>query len=78
VEKAARVPALSKIKRFPVTVSYFDAGKSKGEQTPAYTLGFELYENGVSRALRLDYGNFALRGELKSIEFLKPTPCKKK
>jgi hypothetical protein len=78
VEEAARIPALSKLKRFPVTVSYFDKEKEKGEQTPAYTLGFELYENGVSRALRLDYGNFALKGELKSIEFFKPTPCEKK
>lgn len=78
VEEAARVPALSSMKRFPVTVSYFDVkDKSKSEQTPAYTLGFELYENGVSRALRLDYGNFALKGELKSIEFLKPTRCDK-
>jgi hypothetical protein len=78
VEEAARVSALSSLKRFPVTVSYFDKEKEKGEQTPAYTLGFELYENGVSRALRLDYGNFALKGELKSIEFFKPTPCEKK
>jgi hypothetical protein len=78
VEEAVRVPALTKLKRFPVTVSYFDKEKEKGEQTPAYTLAFELYENGVSRALRLDYGNFALRGELKSIEFFKPTPCEKK
>lgn len=78
VEEAARIPALSNMKRFPVTVSYFDKEKEKGEQTPAYTLAFELYENGVSRALRLDYGNFALKGELKSIEFFKPTPCEKK
>jgi envelope integrity protein B len=76
VEEAARVPELSKIKRFPVTVSYFDS-KTKGEETPAYTLAFELYENGVSRALRLDYGNFALKGELKSIEFFKQAPCQK-
>jgi hypothetical protein len=80
VEAAARVPALSGLKRFPVTVSYFDKEKEKesGEQTPAYTLAFELYENGVSRALRLDYGNFALKGELKSIEFFNPAPCEKK
>jgi len=78
VEAAARIPALSSLKRFPVTVSYFDKEKEKSEQTPAYTLGFELYENGVSRALRLDYGNFALKGELKSIEFFKQTPCDKK
>jgi hypothetical protein len=78
VEEAARIPALSSLKRFPVTVSYFDKEKEKSEQTPAYTLAFELYENGVSRALRLDYGNFALKGELKSIELFKPTPCEKK
>lgn len=76
IEEAARVAKLASIKRFPVTVSYFDS-KGQGEETPAYTLGFELYENGVSRALRLDYGSFALKGELKSIEFLKPTPCRK-
>jgi hypothetical protein len=39
-------------------------------------LGFELYENGISRALRLDYGGFALRGELSALELLKATPCK--
>jgi hypothetical protein len=76
VEEAARVQPLSSIKRYPVTVSYFD-GSGAGERTPAYTLGFELYENGVSRALKLDYGSFALKGELKSIEFLKATDCKK-
>ena len=69
------MPELISIKRYPVTVSYFDDGA--GERTPSYVLGFELYENGVSRALRLDYGGFALRGDLKSIEFLKTTPCPK-
>jgi hypothetical protein len=78
VEKAARIPALSSLKRFPVTVSYFDKQKEKSEQTPAYTFSFELYENGVSRALRIDFGTFALKGELKSIEFFKSPPCEKK
>jgi hypothetical protein len=31
----------------------------------------------VSRALRLDYGSFAMRGELTTLEFLAPTPCKR-
>ncbi len=75
LEEPAKKPELSSVRRYPVTVSYFDEGA--GERTPSYVLGFELYENGVSRALRLDYGGFALRGDLKSIEFLKPTPCKK-
>ncbi len=41
---------------------------ANGDQTPAYTISFDLYENGVSRALKLDYGDFALRGELKSLD----------
>jgi hypothetical protein len=77
LEEAVRGAPLVSIKRYPVTVSYFDPGEGTGERTPAYTLAFELYENGVSRALKLNYGNFALKGDLKSVEFLKATPCKK-
>ena len=51
----------AKLARWPVTLSYFNAGR--GEQTPVYVISFELYENGVSRALKLDYGEFALKGE---------------
>jgi hypothetical protein len=74
-EDAAKKTELTSSQRYPVTVSYFEPGV--GERTPTYVLGFELYDNGVSRALRLDYGGFALRGELSSIEFLKSTPCKR-
>jgi EipB-like len=77
LEEAVRAAPLTSIKRYPVTVSYFDPGDETGERTPAYTLTFELYENGVSRALKLDYGSFALKGDLKSVEFLKTTPCKR-
>jgi hypothetical protein len=73
LEEAARRPELAQMKRYPMTVSYFEPGA--GERTPAYVLGFELYENGVSRALKLDYGGFALRGELTSFEVLKSSPC---
>jgi hypothetical protein len=75
LEQAARKPELAAMKRYPVTVSYFEQGT--GERTPAYVLAFDLYENGVSRALKLDYGTFALRGELTTLELLKPTPCKR-
>ena len=75
LEEASKRPELVSLKRYPMTISYFEPGT--GERTPTYVLGFELYENGVSRALRLDYGSFAMRGELKTIEFLKSTPCKR-
>jgi len=52
--------------RWPVTVSYYDrdAKRMEGEQTPVYAMSFELYENGVSRALVLDYNDFVIAGAL--------------
>lgn len=64
-EAAAQNGALTSEKRWPVTISYFEQGQN--DTQPAYVLSFELYENGVSRALKVDYGNFALAGEL--VEF---------
>ena len=46
-----------------------------GEQTPVYAITFELYENGISRALLLDYNDFAISGELKSLEIRDAKPC---
>src|ERR1700748_609945 len=52
--------------RWPVTVSYYDrdAKKKDGEETPVYAMSFELFENGVSRALVLDYNDFVITGAL--------------
>jgi EipB-like len=69
--------AFAGLTRWPVTISYFDrttAGNA-GEQTPVYAINFELYENGVSRALMLDYGDFVLSGEMTSLEMKEVKPC---
>jgi hypothetical protein len=52
--------------RWPVTVSYYDrdAKANSGEQTPVYAMSFELFENGVSRALVLDYNDFVISGRV--------------
>jgi len=76
-DAAAGNPALAKLKRWPVTISYFEQGGAKtGEQTPAYAIGFELYENGVSRALALDYGDFVVSGVMSQFEMKEATACK--
>ena len=58
--------SLPAVPRWPVTISYFEKNKgdNTGEQTPAYSIGFELYENGISRALTLDYNDFVVNGKL--------------
>jgi hypothetical protein len=74
---AASEPALANLKRWPVNVSYFEKGKvTSGEQTPAYAIGFELYENGISRALKLDYNDFVVSGELTRLEVKTSRACK--
>ena len=75
-DAAAGQAALKDMKRWPVTISYFEKDSTKGgEQTPIYSIAFELYENGISRALMLDYNDFVLRGEMSSLEIKDAKPC---
>ena len=74
-DAAAGQQALAGLKRWPVTVSYFERGSKTGEQTPVYSIAFELYENGISRALMLDYNDFSISGELKTLEIKATKPC---
>ena len=64
--------------RWPVTVSYYDAATKSdaGEQTPVYAMSFELYEDGVSRALMLDYNDFVISGAMGKIDIKDSKPCK--
>lgn len=76
-DAAAGNATLSGLRRWPVTISYFDKGSPKtGEQTPAYAIGFELYENGISRALNLDYGDFTVSGTMSQLELKDQAACK--
>jgi hypothetical protein len=76
-DAAAGEAKLAGVPRWPVTISYFDQKKAENssEQTPDYSIGFELYENGISRALMLDYNDFTVTGKLTSLEFKEPKPC---
>jgi hypothetical protein len=78
-DSAAKIPALAEMTRWPVTISYFEQEKPKdertGEQQPVYAISFELYENGISRALSLEYSDFTLAGELTALEMKKADPC---
>jgi hypothetical protein len=77
-DATAKEQIFAGLTRWPVTISYFDRSVSEktGEQQPVYAITFELYENGVSRALVLDYGDFVLSGEMTSIELKNAAPCK--
>jgi len=78
-DDAATEPAVVRagiagMRHWPVTISYFDR-RSGGEETPFYVLSFVVYENGIGRNMRIDYGNFSLSGKLTGLEMLPEAPC---
>ena len=70
--------AMKSATRWPVTVSYYDRDTKArdGEQSPVYAMSFELFENGVSRALVLDYNDFVISGALGKFDVKDSKPCK--
>jgi hypothetical protein len=76
-DPTANEKALEGLARWPVTISYFEKAKTEGgEQTPVYSIHFELLENGISRAVSLDYGDFSISGDMTSLELKEAKPCK--
>lgn len=79
-DAAANKDSLAGLARWPVTISYFDKAQKKSdepsEQTPVYAISFEMYENGISRALKLDYGDFVIDGKMTSLDVKKTKACK--
>ena len=74
-QDAETAAELSGVRRWPVVISYFD--ETATDSAPDYTLSFDLYENGVSGSLKLDYGSFALSARLRKLEFLPTSACRK-
>lgn len=60
---------------WPVSMSYFEE-VAEGDGLPVYTIAFKLYENGVTRDLTMDYGDFVLEGQLAQLDMYEPEPCK--
>jgi hypothetical protein len=74
-DASAAFPALAGMTRWPVRISYFDRGKAGGEHMPVYSIGFEMYENGIARSLSLDYGDFVVAGDMSQLEMKEPKAC---
>jgi hypothetical protein len=76
-EAATKLPELATVRHWPITVSYFAADKpaGTGEASPDYQLSFILYENGVTRHMTLDYGDFSLEGRLVDLKPIASKAC---
>lgn len=74
MEAVARLRGLNDMTAWPVSIGYFKP--SSGNIMPAYQIDFLLYRNGVSRELRINYGDFSIIGHLSQLTYLKPATCK--
>lgn len=72
LDEAARA-ALGGLKSWPMTISYFKGRDSDAQ--PVYVVTLEMFENGVSRDLKLDFGSLVMRGELKQLSLAAPPQC---
>ena len=70
----AQAAPLQSLASWPVAIGYFSTDENS-EETPLYQINFDMYENGVSTGLVMDYGTFALSGKLAHLEFLKAETC---
>lgn len=76
LEPAVKEAGYANERRWPVTVSYFDTGKS-GDRTPVYVMSFDLLENGVYSNIRFDFDDFSLAARMSQFEKLKEETCQK-
>jgi hypothetical protein len=69
---------LDSLRAWPVSIAYYETRSEGRDALPIYEISFLMFENGVSRKLRIDYGEFVLEGELTSILFHDPSKCDQK
>lgn len=72
---AAKAGSFAKQSFWPVTIAYYN-DDATGDALPIYRMSFKLYENGITRDLTMDYGDFVLSGKLANLELFQPGECK--
>ena len=73
-EKVVKDAGIAGMRHWPVTISYFEK-KNGIDETPFYVMSFVVYENGIGRSLKIDYGDFSLSGQLTKLDILPEAPC---
>lgn len=74
VEKVVADAGFETMRHWPIQIGYFK-GDGVGDETPAFTMSLIIYENGITRDLKLDYGTYQLVGKLTHLEVLPAEPC---
>ncbi len=64
---------LAALRSWPVSLAYFPATQSVAE--PEFEVNYRLFENGVADDLLLDYGDFAMSGQLREVALSAKPDC---
>lgn len=64
---------LSGMKYWPMQLAFFDRKENSTE--PDYEVALHMFENGVARALSLQYSDFILDGKLSQLDYLAAPDC---
>lgn len=72
---AEKAGSLSTEAFWPVSIAYYN-DDAQGDALPVYRMSFKLYENGITRDLTMDYGEFVLTGKLANLEVFKTEECR--
>jgi hypothetical protein len=68
---------LAKVKAWPATISYYDQARGENNDgLPAYEVSVEMFENGVSGDMIIDYGDYALDAKLAKLQLKAYGECK--
>ncbi len=70
-------PVLDKLANdqyWPVEIAYFNDKGDGGEEVPEYRIAFKLHENGLTRDLVMDYGDFSMSGKLVNLSVFDKQP----
>lgn len=66
---------LDDVPSWPISVSYFTPGGKRADTLPLYEMSYRFHDNGVTSSLRIDHGEFAIKGELKELTYLEAGKC---
>lgn len=68
---------LKKVKAWPATISYYELAKGdNNDGTPSFEILVEMFENGVSGDMVIDYGDYALNAKLAELKLKPYGECK--
>jgi EipB-like len=66
---------LDRVPSWPVSIGYFKPAQGHNDGLPLYEMSYRFHENGVTSSLRIDHGEFAIKGDLKELSYLEAGKC---